>query len=163
MHDYFRRDGILGILVTSLSDSISIQVSTISSIEGPTQKVTFAIFTAILQAPCRGEAVHRFYRAYSERTRSVLRWELTTDVLRTTITTMAKIQELHLTSGRVVGGFLQPDTDGRLANKQLLPSLRRLRLEDLCEDDWSPLLPFPPNFWRSEDFTRCSWGMPSYL
>ena len=33
----------------SLSDSISIQASTISSVEGPDQKVTLATFTAILQ------------------------------------------------------------------------------------------------------------------
>ena len=75
VRDYFRRDrrfrdGI-GILATSLSGSISIQASTISSVEGPTQKVTFATFAAIPREslpPCRGEAAHRFYRTYSERT-----------------------------------------------------------------------------------------------
>ena len=48
VQDYFRRDGI-GILVTCLSDSVSIQASTISSVESPTQKVTFVTFAAVLQ------------------------------------------------------------------------------------------------------------------
>ena len=75
VRDYFRRDGRIrdevGILATSLSDSISIQASIISSVKGPTRGVACATFTVILQRnlpPCRGEAVHRFYRAYSERT-----------------------------------------------------------------------------------------------
>ena len=45
------------------------------------------------------------------------------------------LQELHLTSGRVVDGFLLPDPGEPVVNRKLLPSLRRLRLEDLYEDD----------------------------
>ena len=68
--------------------------------------------------------------------------DLTMYSLKTIVTTMPNIQELHLTSGRVADGFLLPDPDEPVANGKLLPSLRHLRLEDLYEDDWSPLLPY---------------------
>ena len=50
------------------------------------------------------------------------------------VTAMANIQELHLTGGMVADGFLLPDPDESDVNRKLLPSLRRLRLEDLYED-----------------------------
>ena len=74
VQDYFRCDGI-GILTTSLSDSISIQASTISSAEGPTQRVTFATFTAILQEnllPRAEEKVCIDFAAHTLRERCVL-------------------------------------------------------------------------------------------
>ena len=37
--------------------------------------------------------------------------DVTMDALKTIVTTIANIQELHLTSGRVVDGFLLPDPD----------------------------------------------------
>ena len=47
---------------------------------------------------------------------------------------MANIEELHLTGGGVVDGFLLPDPDEADVNGKLLPPLRRPRLEDLYED-----------------------------
>ena len=47
--------------------------------------------------------------------------DATTDAPRTIVTAMANIQELHLTGGMVVDGFLLPDI-----NWKLLPSLRRV-------------------------------------
>ena len=77
---------------------------------------------------------------------------------------MANIEELHLTGGRVVDGFLLPDPDEADVNGKLLPPLRRIRLEDLHEDDWTPpaTLHHPSNFWRPEGLTRYLWGMPSH-
>ena len=72
------------------------------------------------------------------------------DTLRTIVTTMANIEGLHLTGGRVVDGFLLPDVDGKL-----LPSLRRPRLEDLHEDGIEPL--------AVRRFQLLSRGVPSHL
>ena len=148
VQDYFRRDGRfrdgIGILETSLSDSISIQASTISNVEDPPQRVTFATFTAILQEDLPPHAEEKLcidFVAHTPREHVVyFGGDLTMYSLKTIVTTMPNIQELHLTSGRVADGFLLPDPDEPVANGKLLPSLRHLRLEDLYEDDWSPLL-----------------------
>ena len=90
VRDYFQRDGRfrdwMGILVTSVSYSISIRVSTISSVEGPTQRVTFATFTAILH---HNSCIDFIARAPREC--CVLGGDLTMDALRTIVTAMANI------------------------------------------------------------------------
>ena len=79
---------------------------------------------------------------------------VTTDSLRTIVTAMANIRELHLPSGRVVDGFLLPDPDELDVNGKLFPSLRRLRLEGLYEDNIKLLA-----VRRSRSLSR---GMPSH-
>ena len=66
------------------------------------------------------------------------------DAVREIVPMMPKLQELHLTDALLSDGFLRPDPDGPLANTKLLPSLRRLHLEDTVveNDDWTPLLPY---------------------
>ena len=107
MRDYFRRDGRFrdgtGILVISLGDSVSIRTSTISRVEGPTQKVTFATFTAMLQEnlpPPGEEKLYIGFIAHTPREHVVYPGgDLTTD------------------------GFLLPDLDKPLVNGKLLQSL----------------------------------------
>jgi hypothetical protein len=55
---------------------------------------------------------------------------------------MHKLQELHLYFPKLTDGFLRPDLDGQLANRKLLPSLRRLRLQDTILHE-SPVIPHP--------------------
>ena len=152
VRDYIRRDGRfldgLGILVNSVGDSVSIQASTISTAEGPIQGVTFATFTAILLEALPPSAEDKLCIDFVAHTPGdhvmYFGGDLTMDALRGTVMAMPNIQELRLTSAMLVDGFLQPVPDGPLANKKLLPSLRRLYLEDtIAEDDnWSPLLPY---------------------
>ena len=55
---------------------------------------------------------------------------------------MPSIEFLHITGARVSDGFLLPKPDGQNANKNLLPSLRRVYLERVFaeNDDWGPLI-----------------------
>ena len=66
------------------------------------------------------------------------------DAVRKTVAAMPNLQELHLVDPVLVGGFLQPDLSGPLANNKLLPSLRRLRLENpvLSGEDWNPVISY---------------------
>ena len=56
---------------------------------------------------------------------------------------MPNLEALHLTHP-VAPGFLLPDPNGPNAHKKLLPSLRRLYLEDAeaVDDDWDPLVTY---------------------
>jgi len=61
-----------------------------------------------------------------------------------TIAAMPNIQELRLVSAKMSGGFLQPGSDGPLANAKRLPFLRYLHLEDILmyPDYWSSLISY---------------------
>jgi len=152
VRDYIRRDGRfrdgLGILVNSIGDSISIQASTISNVEGPIEGVTFATFTAMFLGTLPPPTEDRLCIDFVAHTpgEHVLYFggDLSMDALRGTVAAMPNIRELRLTRVLLTDGFLQPVADGPLANKKLLPSLRRLYLEDILvhDDDWSPLLSY---------------------
>ena len=152
MQDYFRRDGRhrdgLGIFVHPIPSSVSVQASTISSVKGSTQKVTFATFTALLRERHYSLAIDKLcidLLAYTPREQVVyFGGDMGMDVVRETVPAMPKIQELHLAGAFLSDGFLRPDPAGSLADTKLLPSLRHLHLEDtvLDDDDWSPLLSF---------------------
>ena len=157
MRDYIRRDGRfrggLGILVNSIAnsigDSVSIQAGTISNVEGPIQGVTFAKFTAILLEALPPSAEDKLcidLVAHIPGEHVVyFRGDLSMDALRGIVTAMPNIQELHLSTALLADRFLQPVSGEPLANEKLLPSLRRLHLEDVVAGDgnWSPLLPYP--------------------
>ena len=152
LRDYIQRDGKfrdgLGIFAHSLPHSVSVQASTISSGKGPTQKVTFATFTAILRDIFPSAVVDKLcvdFVAYTPREQAVyFGGELSMDIVRESVPAMSKLQELHLTGVVLSEGFLRPDPGGPLANTKLLPSLRHLHLEDtiLSDDDWTPLIPY---------------------
>jgi len=136
--------GGLGLFVDSLDDVVSIQ----ASVEGPTGRVTFATFTATLLEglpPHARDELCIDFAAYTPGERVVyFGGDLSMGALRGIVPAMPKIQELHLFNVMVFDGFLQPSPGGPLANTKLLPSLRRLHLEDiyLDQDSWSPLLLF---------------------
>ena len=95
--------------------------------------------------PCAEESLRIDFVAHTPREHAVyLGGDLTIDSLRTIVTAMANIQELNLTGGMVVDGFLLPDPDEPDINGKLLPSLRRLHLEDLCEAIGTPCYPTSP-------------------
>ena len=152
VQDYIRRNGRfrdgLGIRAISFSNSVTIDVSTISSVTGPISKIAFATFTAILQDELPPPAENKLcinFLAHIPREHVVyFGGSMNMDAVRATVAAMPKIQELHLTGALLVGRFLQPDLDGPLANKKLLPSLRRLRLEDITlgGDNWDPIIPY---------------------
>jgi len=152
LQDYLQRDGRfrdgLGIVVYPLTYSISVQVSAISSTKGPTQKATFATVIAAFGNGLSSPTIDKLcvdLVAYTPREQVLyLKGNLSMDVMRETVPAMPKIQELHLTGSFLSDGFLQPDPAGSLAGTKLLPSLRRLHLEDTTvdDDDWSPLLSY---------------------
>ena len=156
LRDYLRhrggrlRDG-LGIFVNSHDDSVSIQARTTSSVGGLTREVTFATFAARLWRTLPTPAADKLcidLVAYTPREHVVyFGGDLGMDAVRGIVPSMPGIQELRLTNALLSDGFLQPDPDGPLANTKLLPSLRRLRLENIVlkDDDWSPLLPYLVN------------------
>ena len=152
MQDYIQRDGRfrdgLGIYPTSSINSVSIDVGTISGAGWPIRAVTFAKFVALLENELSLAAESKLcidFIAHIPREHVVyLGGDVGMGTVRGIVAGMPKIQELHLTGALLVDGFLQPDLDGPLANNKLLPSLRRLRLEDtvLNEDEWSPIIPY---------------------
>ena len=151
VRDYLQRDrrsrDQLGIFVSSSSDSVSIQASTIGVLKGPTQRDTFAAFTAIFREtlPPPADKPCIDFVAYTPGEYVVyFGGDLSMDAVREIVPAMPNVQELHLTDALLSDGFLLPDPDGPHADTKLLPSLRRLHLEDtvLEDGDWTPLLSY---------------------
>ena len=152
MQDYIQRDGRfrdeLGIHHTSCFTSISTDVSIISSVTGPIQKVTFATFIAILQnelSPAAESKLCIDFVAHIPGEHVVyFCGGVRADAVGRIVAGMPKIRELHLTGALSVYGLLHPGLGGPLANNRLLPSLQRLRLENIMlnEDAWSPIIPY---------------------
>ena len=152
LRDHLRRDerfrDRLGIFVNSFADSVSIQARTINSVKSPAREATLATFTATLRENLPPPAADKLcidFVAYTPREHVIyFGGDLSMDAVKETIPLMPGIQELHLTNALLSNRFLQPDPDGPLANTKLLPSLRRLHLEDIVldDEDWSPLLPY---------------------
>jgi len=174
MQDYLRCDGRLrdglGIFVRPLTSSVSVQACTISGAKVPTQKVTFATFTAILREGLSSPAMDKLcidLIACTPREQVLyLGGHLSTAVLRETAPAMPKIQELCLIGAFLSDGFLRPDPAGSLTGAKLLPSLRHLHMEDtvLDDDDWSPLLSYLSHQTSSDQaisLTLC--GEPSHI
>jgi len=152
VQDYIWRDGRfrdgLGIHVTSFNGFVSVRASTISSVTGPVQRITFATLTAMHREHLSISAEEQLYIDLVARTprEHIVYFCGNPSVysMGRTIATMSKLQELHLINPTLGHRFLRPDLDGPLANEKLFPSLRHLHLENtfLCDDDWSPIIPY---------------------
>ena len=150
MQEYIQRDGRLrhglGIHVISHNNTVSIDVSAVSGVAGPIPGATFAAFTAVLQdelpLPARNKLCIDFVAHVPKEHIVYFGGDMTMDVVKEIVVTMPTIRELHLTSPSLANRFLQPDPDGPFANQKLLPSLRRLRLENAACKDWSYIIPY---------------------
>jgi hypothetical protein len=152
VRDYLQRDkrsrDQLGVGIDSSGNSVSIRANTINTLKCPTQREIFATFTAELSEQLPPPAMDRLcidLAAYTPGERVIyFGWDSCVDAVREILPAMPNIQELYLTSPLLSNGFLQPESEGPLANTKLLPSLRWLHLEDtfLEEGDWSPLLSY---------------------
>ena len=150
MEDYIRRDGRFldgpGVDIVSFMNAFSVQVNTINSVTGSIQEVPFARFSMIYEGDLSVSARDKLYidfLAHTPREHVVyFNADMRMDAVRGTVAAMPKLQELHLTRPWPMDRFLQPDLDGPLANKKLLPSLRHLHLEHLEENDWSFIIPY---------------------
>ena len=155
IRDYLRRDarfsGGLGMSVSCNLRSVVFHTSVVGAgYHGPDQ------------LPMRGPPYARFAVTLSRRIPREVRKRLCFDILPNTpqenivylemnfllteeaAVAMPNLEFLHLASLQVSNGFLLPDENGPNAGKKLLPSLRRLYLEDAeAEDDnWDPLVTY---------------------
>jgi hypothetical protein len=151
VREFLRRDersrDQLGVAVGFDGARISVEVSTIGTANSLTQRVTFAIFTAFLHVPpiAEDELFINFVACTPGEQVVYLGGYTRADVIKGIVSTMPNIQELHLPHVTLSDGFLQPDPDRPFANTKLLPSLRRLHLEDVDlheGGDWTPLLSY---------------------
>jgi len=148
---YIRRDGRfrggLGIYVSSFSNLVSIRASTVGSVTGLIQTVTFARFIAIHEEDLSISAEDELcinLVAHTPREYVVSFGGNSTELMRRAAAAMPKLQELYLITPMLHHRFLRADLDEPLADEKLFPSLRHLHLEDtlLYEDDWSPIIPY---------------------
>ena len=137
----------LGIFITSSSDSLSIEASTVNDSGDATQRLAFGTFTAITQQdlPPHVEAQMCVNLITHIPLEHVVYFggDLSMDTIRRVVPTMPKIEELRIVYPELQDGFLQPDSQD-LSAKKLLPSLRRLFLEEVVleDEDWGHLLPY---------------------
>ena len=93
----------------------------------PIREVEFAKFTATHQGNLPHSEVDKLsidFVAYTPREHAIyFHGNLGMDAVRKIVAAMPNLQELHLVDPVSVGGFLQSDLSGPLANKKLLPSL----------------------------------------
>ena len=75
---------------------------------------------------------------------TIVDFETDLPVTEKIILTMPNLEVLHLIRPVVSDGFLLPDSKGSNAHKKLLPSLRRLYLQDVeaVDDNWYPLITY---------------------
>jgi hypothetical protein len=152
VQDYIQRGGRfrdgLGVHVASYTSHVSVRINAISRLTRPNSMVMFARFEATLQdelpLPAENKLWIDFVAHIPGEHVVCLSGEASVDVVRGVVATMPKIRILHLTGAFLVGRFLQPDPDGPLSNKKLLPSLQWLKLKNtaLTEDGWSPIIPY---------------------
>jgi hypothetical protein len=153
VRDHLRRDersqDQLGIFINSNEAFLSVEVSTVNTANGSTQKVTFATFAAVLletvPPPVKDKLCIDFVACIPRDRVVCFGGKLNLDAVKGMVPAMPKIRELHLVGAPMLfDGFLQPDPDGPLANTKLLPSLRRLHLEQIVlrDNNWTPLLSY---------------------
>ena len=152
VQDYVRRDGRfrdgLGVQLVSAADSVSLQVGTIGTKAGWVQQVEFARFTAILQDYLHPSVKNKLcvdFVACIPREHVVyLNANMKMDAVSRAVAAMPKLQEFHLANPVLgTGPFLQPGRDGSSPSEKILPSLRRLRLENFPSydsDGWIELI-----------------------
>ena len=143
VHHHIQRDGRfrdgLAIVVDYTIYSVSIRVST-------TKDVTFATFTAVIGGFRSRHDVAQLCTKFIAQIQVeyvvYLEGDLSVGFLEEAVPMMPNIRELYLINPRLSGRFLQSGPEGSLAQKKVLPSLRRLHLECpfLGYDGWRPLL-----------------------
>jgi len=93
-----------------------------------------------------GITVRIGYRSTAPRMGGLGRFRLETDlsVTEEIVVAMPNLETLYLMRPVVTHGFLLPDPRGPNLHKKLLPSLRRLYLQDAkaVDDDWEPLVTY---------------------
>ena len=162
--DHIQRDGRfrdgLGVSVGYYPCSVSIQVSIIKNVEGLAQNVTFATFTAGLRNTLPFHDIVRlridFVAHIPAEYVIYFGGDLSAHVVEMA-STMPNIQELYLTRVNFDVDLLQQlEPKGPLSRKKLLPSLRRLRLQNPIaeKEGWRPLLLYLAH--RTSDGQRIS-------
>jgi len=153
--DYLRRDprfrDRLGMFVSSTSRCISLHASVIGveyygKNRLPQHNPPYGRFRAMLSQPVPHDVKKKLcvdVLALLPRD-SIVDFE--TDLLMTEeiAVAMPNLEALHLVATVVSNRFLLPDPNGPNAHKKLLPSLRRLYIEDgeAEDDNWDPLVTY---------------------
>ena len=153
IRDYLHRDprfkDRLGLFLSSTTDCISLEVDVISdgyrdSNRLPQHDPPYTKFTATLSedaSPDVRDELCGGILALLPQDRVVC---FETNLLnpKDVLAAMTNIEVLHLIDAVVLRGFLLPEPDGPNTLEKLLPSLRRLYLEDpeVEDEDWGPLI-----------------------
>ena len=155
IRDYLRRDarfrGGLGMSVSRNLRSIVFHTSVVGAgYHGPDRlpkrDPPYARFAMTLSRRYPSEARKRLcFDILSNTPReNIVYLEINFLLTEETAVAMPNLEFLHLTGLDLSDGLLLPDPNGPNAGKKLLPSLRRLYLEDIeAEDDnWDPLVAY---------------------
>ena len=155
IRDYLRRDprfrDRLGMLVSSTSNYISFHASIAGvGYHGPNQLPQhgppYGRFMAVLSQPIRRHVGERLCTDVLMLLpqESVVSFETDLSITEETLVAMPNLKVLHLAGPIVFDRFLLPDPHGSNAYKKLLPSLRRLYLEDIeaVDNNWDPLITY---------------------
>jgi hypothetical protein len=155
IRDYLRRDARfrdrLGMFVSSAARRISFHASVVGiGYNGPNRLPEYGPpygrFEAMLSQRIPREEQRKLYAdvlALLPR-ESIVSFKTNLSVTDEIAVAMPKLETLHLSPSMVSEGFLLPDPNGPNADKKLLPSLRRLYLEDAAArgDNWDPLVTY---------------------
>jgi hypothetical protein len=132
--------------VSSTSRSISFHTSAVGVDRPPQDCPPYAKFMAMFSQPSTYDAAMKL--CFNVLTilpqKSIVSLETTLSVTGEVIVAMPNLETLCLFHPVVSEGFLLPDPDGPNADKKLLPSLRKLYLEDIeaVGDNWDPLVTY---------------------
>jgi len=155
IQDYFQRDprfeGRLRISISLADDCISLQAGVIGADyhgpdRSPQQGPPYATFSVALS---RLMCLDKQKKLCTEilvllPKKSIVHFETNLTVADEMLVTMSNLETLHLVHAPVDYGFLLPDPSGPYADRKLLPSLRRLYLQDASANfgDFGPLYPY---------------------
>jgi hypothetical protein len=155
IRDYLRRDARfrdrLEIHVSSTSHGISFQAGVFgvwcNGLNRPPVHYTpHGWFRAMFSQPSTYDAAMKlcFDALTTLPQKSIVSFETPLSVTEEIIVAMPNLEVLRLFRPVVSDGFLLPDPDGPNADKKLLPSLRKLYLEDVeaVGDNWDPLVTY---------------------
>jgi len=155
IRDYLRRDprfrDSLGMFVSSTSNCISFHASVAGvGCCGPNQLPQHGppcgTFRAVLSQPILRHVAKILCTDVLALLpqESIVGFETDLSVTEEVVVAMPNLKVLHLVSPVVSDRFLLPDPDGPNVYKKLLPSLRRLYLEDVeaVDYNWDPLVSY---------------------
>jgi hypothetical protein len=155
IRDYLRRDARfidrLGMYVSCTSRSITFRTSVVGvGYNGPNRPSEhdppYGRFRVEVSQPSTYDAVEKlcFKVLAILPQESIAGFETRLPVTEEIVVAMPNLETLYLHYPEISDGFLLPDPNGPNVGKKLLPSLRRLYLEDVeVEDDnWDPLVTY---------------------